>query len=71
VGLDWASLPPGSTIVDVGGGIGSTSMQLAQAFGHLRFVVQDRAVVVDMGIKVRSSRSPLYLVVCCVVCDGG
>jgi hypothetical protein len=27
-------------------------MQLAEAFGHLKFVVQDRAPVVDMGIKV-------------------
>jgi hypothetical protein len=39
--------------VDVGGGIGSTSIGLAKAFGHLRFVVQDRGVVVDMGVKVR------------------
>jgi hypothetical protein len=28
-------------------------MGLAKAFGHLRFVVQDRGVVVDMGVKVR------------------
>jgi hypothetical protein len=29
-------------------------MGLAKAFGHLKFVVQDRGVVVDMGVKVRS-----------------
>jgi hypothetical protein len=54
-------LPRGSVVVDVGGGIGSTSMLLASAFSPnssggedlgLRFVVQDRAVVVDMGEKV-------------------
>lgn len=33
VGFDWLSLPRGSTIVDVGGGIGSTTMTLARAFG--------------------------------------
>lgn len=32
-GFDWLSLPRGSTIVDVGGGIGSTTMILARAFG--------------------------------------
>jgi len=54
-GFDWTSLPPGSKIVDVGGGIGSTSMLLAEAFSHRKFefVVQDRACVVDMGVKVR------------------
>ncbi|KAF8443678.1 hypothetical protein L210DRAFT_3502471 [Boletus edulis BED1] len=30
-GFDWYSLPKGSTIVDVGGGIGSTTMVLAHA----------------------------------------
>ncbi|KAG6817373.1 hypothetical protein H0H87_009560 [Tephrocybe sp. NHM501043] len=31
-GFDWRNLPRGSVIVDVGGGIGSTSMLLANAF---------------------------------------
>ena len=50
-------------MVDVGGGIGSTSMLLASAFSPatggedlgLKFVIQDRAVVVDMGEKVFAS----------------
>ncbi|KAL4080019.1 hypothetical protein V8B97DRAFT_2002489 [Scleroderma yunnanense] len=32
IGFDWKSLPKGSSIVDVGGGIGSTTMALARAF---------------------------------------
>jgi hypothetical protein len=36
-------------------------MGLAKAFGHLRFVVQDRGVVVDMGVKVRSFFVPFIL----------
>ena len=46
-------------IVDVGGGIGSTSMLLASAFSStdegglgLKFIIQDRLVVVEMGEKV-------------------
>lgn len=52
--------------MDVGGGIGSTTMLLANAFSRavsggdeegldlgLEFVVQDRQVVVEMGKKVQ------------------
>jgi hypothetical protein len=68
VGFDWHALPRGSVIVDVGGGIGSTTMLLANAFSHashissgdddeglglgFEFVIQDRQVVVEMGEKV-------------------
>ncbi|KAF7304344.1 Ich1 protein [Mycena chlorophos] len=82
-GFDWASLPPGSTIVDVGGGIGSTTMVLASEYAGeagsegrlrhraccmllmrsagLRFVVQDRAVVVEMGEKAWRAKCPELL----------
>lgn len=40
-------------MVDVGGGIGSTSLLLAHAFPHLRFLVQDRPQVAAMGETVR------------------
>ena len=60
LGLDWRSLPRGSVIVDVGGGIGSTSMLLANAFARpgddqdlgFKFIVQDRPIVVELGEKV-------------------
>jgi hypothetical protein len=51
-GFDWSSLPADGIVVDVGGGIGSTSMLLAESYDHLKFVVQDREVVVAMGEKV-------------------
>ncbi|KAI0653621.1 S-adenosyl-L-methionine-dependent methyltransferase [Cubamyces menziesii] len=38
----WAVLPPGAVLVDVGGGIGSTSLPVAQAHPHLNLVVEDR-----------------------------
>ncbi|KAK7932023.1 hypothetical protein PG985_002735 [Apiospora marii] len=42
-GYDWGSLRSGALVVDVGGGSGSTSLVVAQAFLDLRFVVQDQA----------------------------
>ncbi|KAJ7080600.1 O-methyltransferase [Mycena belliarum] len=68
-GFDWGALPQGSVVVDVGGGIGSTSMLLASAYaeldgedgGGLRFVIQDRPVVVEMGKKAWSAKCPELL----------
>ncbi|KAI0079225.1 hypothetical protein K474DRAFT_713866 [Panus rudis PR-1116 ss-1] len=57
----WQDLPTGSVVVDVGGGIGSTSMLLANAFVHLKFVVQDRPQVVDMGLAAWKARYPALL----------
>ncbi|KAJ6558826.1 S-adenosyl-L-methionine-dependent methyltransferase [Mycena vulgaris] len=37
----WASLPKGAVVVDVGGGIGSAALLLAQKHPHLRVIVQD------------------------------
>uniref|UniRef100_A0A8H8CE44 O-methyltransferase C-terminal domain-containing protein n=1 Tax=Psilocybe cubensis TaxID=181762 RepID=A0A8H8CE44_PSICU len=92
-GFDWSSLPRGSVVVDVGGGIGSTSMLLATAFSSysttttssssdhaaqqtsgqvqvaedepegpmLRFVIQDRPVVCEMGEKAWKAKCPELL----------
>ncbi|GBE83628.1 4-O-methyltransferase 1 [Sparassis crispa] len=63
-GFPWQTLASGSLVVDVGGGIGSTSMLLARAFSHLKFVVQDRPQVVQMGEAAWRARCPELL-------DGG
>ncbi|KAK0200006.1 hypothetical protein DFS33DRAFT_1388306 [Desarmillaria ectypa] len=68
-GFDWHALPRGSVVVDVGGGIGSTSMFLAHAFSHpidednigLKFIIQDRPVVVEMGEQQWRSKCPELL----------
>ena len=47
-GYAWEKLPPGSLVVDVGGGVGSQSLTLARFNPNLSFVVQDReAVLID------------------------
>ncbi|KII89673.1 hypothetical protein PLICRDRAFT_560195 [Plicaturopsis crispa FD-325 SS-3] len=48
-GFDWKDLPEGSTVVDVGGGVGSQSLLLAKAFPHLKLVIEDRPAVVPEG----------------------
>ncbi|KAI0356400.1 S-adenosyl-L-methionine-dependent methyltransferase [Trametes cingulata] len=48
-GFPWADLAPGSVLVDVGGGIGSTSMTVAQAYPHIHVVVEDRPQVVEFA----------------------
>lgn len=46
-GWDWQLLPPGSTVVDVGGSRGTVSYALAKAFPNPKFVVQDLPEVVS------------------------
>lgn len=56
VGFDWATIPNG-TVVDVGGGIGSQSLIVAQEFPNIKFVIQDRPAVIEDAKKVCSSCS--------------
>ncbi|KJX95749.1 o-methyltransferase like protein [Zymoseptoria brevis] len=46
-GYTWGALPPGSTVVDVGGGFGDSARAVIDKFAHLRFVVQDRKEVIE------------------------
>ncbi|PPQ92437.1 hypothetical protein CVT25_008658 [Psilocybe cyanescens] len=50
-GYHWDSLPIGSIVVDVGGGVGSEAMKIAQAHPDLKLIVQDTENVVANGIK--------------------
>ncbi|TBU24980.1 S-adenosyl-L-methionine-dependent methyltransferase [Dichomitus squalens] len=50
----WKDLSKDSVVVDVGGGVGSTSVVLAHAYPHLRFVVEDRKQVVEIAPSVWS-----------------
>ena len=51
-GYDWEHLPEGSLVVDVGGGVGSQSLTLAQHHPQLRFVIQDRESVLEDATDV-------------------
>ena len=52
-GFSWADLPRGAVLADVGGGIGSQSILVAQAHTHIQVVVEDREQVVSTARSVR------------------
>ncbi|KZP25715.1 S-adenosyl-L-methionine-dependent methyltransferase [Athelia psychrophila] len=56
--FDWASLPDGALVVDVGGGIGAPSLPLARAFTGLKVIIQDEAEVTEQGKKHWSKNYP-------------
>ena len=51
-GFDWAALPQGSLVVDVGGGVGSQTLTLAKKYQHLNFVIQDTEATKPNAVKV-------------------
>jgi hypothetical protein len=61
-GFDWKSLKQDSLVVDVGGGVGSSTLHLIKVYPHLRYVIQDRPKVIADGVKVclASKRDKLY-----------
>ena len=48
----WKDMPAGTTFCDVGGGIGSVSMELAKAHLHLKVILQDRPTVIEQARDV-------------------
>ncbi|KAJ7077452.1 S-adenosyl-L-methionine-dependent methyltransferase, partial [Mycena epipterygia] len=46
-GFDWSILKDGSVLVDVGGGIGHSSLSIAKRYPTLRVVIQDLSHTVD------------------------
>ncbi|KAG6898572.1 hypothetical protein C0993_005961 [Termitomyces sp. T159_Od127] len=56
--LDWKALPRGSVVVDVGGGIGTSSLAVSKENNHLQFVVQDLPTICAEAIAYWSNQSP-------------
>ncbi|KAH9006443.1 S-adenosyl-L-methionine-dependent methyltransferase, partial [Lactarius hatsudake] len=54
----FPDLAEGALVVDVGGGIGSTTLRLAQRFPKLRFIIQDREPVCKLGEDAWQVHSP-------------
>ncbi|KAJ7457536.1 O-methyltransferase [Mycena galericulata] len=46
-GYDWSQLPDGAVLVDVGGGLGSSSMAIAKKYPSFRVVNQDLAPTIE------------------------
>ncbi|KAG6915443.1 hypothetical protein DXG01_011473 [Tephrocybe rancida] len=56
--LDWKVLSEGSIVVDVGGGIGTSSVAIARKNEHLKFVVQDLPGICAEGTDYWSKQYP-------------
>ena len=52
LGFQWKTLSPGSVVVDVGGGQGHNMLTIRNEYPKLKFVVQDRAAVMEEAKKV-------------------
>jgi len=52
IAFPFPELTEDALIVDVGGGIGSTTLRLAERFPKLRFIIQDREPVCKLGEDV-------------------
>ena len=51
--LEWGSLPEGSKVVDVGGGVGTSSLRIARAFSNVKCIIQDFPEVCGQAKSVR------------------
>nr|GAT44743.1 predicted protein [Mycena chlorophos] len=51
-GFDWGALSAGSTLVDVGSGVGSTPLAVAQRYPGIKVVLQDLAETIEAAKRV-------------------
>ncbi|KAG5341098.1 hypothetical protein C0989_011690 [Termitomyces sp. Mn162] len=56
--LNWKAIPKESIVVDVGGGIGTSSIALSKKNAHLKFVVQDLQTVCAEATTYLSKEYP-------------
>ncbi|KAJ7845650.1 O-methyltransferase [Mycena olivaceomarginata] len=60
-GFEWGELPKASLIVDLGGGVGSTTLIIANAVPQAKFVVQDRSSVIEDAKTYWAQTAPQLL----------
>ena len=58
--LEWGSLPEGPKVVDVGGGVGTSSLRIARAFSNVKCIIQDFPGVCGQAKSVCCSPSYIY-----------
>ncbi|KAL0952726.1 hypothetical protein HGRIS_006959 [Hohenbuehelia grisea] len=56
--FDWKSLDKKSVVVDVGGGVGTSVLNLVNRYSHINFVVQDLPGVIEDAKKVWAEKNP-------------
>ncbi|KAK0214389.1 O-methyltransferase-domain-containing protein [Armillaria fumosa] len=61
----WVALREGATVCDVGGGIGSISMRLAESHTHLRIILQ------DLPAQIQSAKNDIWPKLCPAAIETG
>ncbi|KAF7291228.1 Methyltransf-2 domain-containing protein [Mycena indigotica] len=61
LGFPWSNLPPGSILVDVGGGVGSVTLQIATRYPALRVIVQDLEQVAEAAAELWRLKFPSHI----------
>lgn len=56
-GFDWTTLRAGDIVVDVGSGVGATSLVLAKAHPQINIILQDEQPILDEAMRVRVTAS--------------
>lgn len=51
--FDWDTIPDGHLLVDVGGGLGHVSMEVAKVHPNVHVVIEDRDLVLKKAKPVR------------------
>jgi len=67
----WGDLPADTNVVDVGGGNGHVTLDLLQAFPHLKITVQDLPAVVEQAKEVVFISSAYPSVIRSALCSYG
>ncbi|KAL0578858.1 hypothetical protein V5O48_003138 [Marasmius crinis-equi] len=57
-GFKWQDLAPGAVVVDVGGGQGHNMLTIREKYPQFKFIVQDRAGVMEEAKKFWNSSAP-------------
>ncbi|EJC99901.1 S-adenosyl-L-methionine-dependent methyltransferase [Fomitiporia mediterranea MF3/22] len=60
-GFDWATLPDGSIVVDVGGGLGHVALEIAKVYPRLQMVIEDRPLVIEEAKQFWQENLPTHV----------
>jgi len=60
-GFDWKSLNQDALVVDIGGGVGPSTLMLLNAYSYLCYVVKDLPKVIPDSVKIHSNVKYFHL----------
>ncbi|KAH8111778.1 S-adenosyl-L-methionine-dependent methyltransferase [Phellopilus nigrolimitatus] len=58
---DWETLPKGGVIVDVGGGLGHVSLEVAKSYPDVQIAIEDRPLILDQAKQYWKENLPSHV----------